>query len=265
MNEPQSYVDINRKLWEERTPHHIRSDFYDMEAFLRGKNSLNDIELELLGDVAGKSILHLQCHFGQDTLSLARMGASVTGVDFSEKAIEKARQLAEDLHLPATFVCCNVYDVPMHLQGTYDIVFTSYGTIAWLPDLDRWAAVIAGCLEPGGFFVFAEFHPAMWMFDNDFSGIRYSYFNRGPIVEQEEGTYADTGAVIKTESTTWNHSIGEVHGALTAAGLQVVILKEFDYSPHQLPHMEPAGPGRYHITGFGGKLPLVYSLKAVKQ
>ena len=138
----ENYIEVNRKLWNERTKHHLNSAFYDMDGFVAGNSSLKEIELELLGDISGKSVLHLQCHFGQDTLSLCRMGTKATGVDLSDEAITTAQKLANDMGLDATFICCNVYDLPRHLNETFDIVFTTYGTIGWLPDLKPWASLI---------------------------------------------------------------------------------------------------------------------------
>jgi SAM-dependent methyltransferase len=265
MNKDKGYIEKNRELWNQRTAYHVQSDFYDVKGFLAGASSLNDIELSLLGDVSGKSILHLQCHFGQDTLSLARAGATVTGVDLSDKAIEKARELASHLNLPAEFICCDLYDLPAHLHQSFDLVFTSYGTIGWLPDLDKWAAIIAQYTKPGGHFVIVEFHPASWMFDNDFKTIAYSYFKSNAIIEAEEGTYADTAAPIKAESVSWNHSIGEVFQSLKKAGLTITDLKEYDYSPY--PCFKGAvavDEKKFIIQKLGAKFPLVYSLVAVR-
>ena len=261
----ENYIEVNRKLWNERTKHHLNSAFYDMDGFVAGNSSLKEIELELLGDISGKSVLHLQCHFGQDTLSLCRMGTKATGVDLSDEAITTAQKLANDMGLDATFICCNVYDLPRHLNETFDIVFTTYGTIGWLPDLKPWASLINQYLNPRGQFIFAEFHPAVWMFDNDFSYVQYSYFNREPIIELEQGTYGDKQAPIRLESVGWNHSIDEVLQNLIDAGLNIRTFREYDYSPYNcLEKMLEIAPGKWQIKGMAGKLPLVYSLKATK-
>ena len=162
-----NYIKINRDSWNNKTEYHVKSAFYDVERFLDGESSIQDIELNLMGDVRGKSLLHLQCHFGQDTISLERLGAKVTGVDLSDKSIEIARQLAESTESAASFICCNIYDLPSYLNESFDIVFTSYGTIGWLPDLNKWAEIIARFLKPGGQFIFVEFHPVVWMFDDN--------------------------------------------------------------------------------------------------
>src|SRR5690606_12920458 len=196
MNSEQNYIEINRQSWNNRTDTHLKSEFYDLDGFLKGKTSLNEIELNLLGDLKAKAILHLQCHFGQDTISLSRLGAEVTGVDLSDKAIESAKQIAMDVNSSAKFICCDIYDLPNHLDEKFDIVFTSYGTIGWLPDLHRWAKIVSQFLKPNGQFVFVEFHPVVWMFDDDFGKISYRYFNSGAIIETEIGTYADKEADI---------------------------------------------------------------------
>ena len=186
MDSTSNYIKKNKTLWNKRTDYHFNSEFYDVDNFINGKSSLNDIELDLLGDIKNKTILHLQCHFGQDTLSLARLGAIVTGVDLSDNAINKAKELAVKLNSNARFICCDVYDLPEHLKEKFDIVFTSYGTIGWLPDLNKWARLIADFLKPGGTFILVEFHPFLWIFDNDFNNVEYSYFKSEPIVELEK-------------------------------------------------------------------------------
>jgi len=261
----QDHVSINRELWDAKTPYHIASAFYANEAFKAGAPTLKHIELGLLGDVSGKRILHLQCHFGQDSLSLARMGAIVTGVDLSEAAITYARQLNDELGLNARFICADVYDMPQELHGQFDIVFSSYGTIVWLPDMSKWANIIASCLAPGGRFVFVDTHPLIMMFDDDFNGIIYPYFNSGVIKEVEQGTYADRTADISLPSMTWNHSLSEVIGALIASDLTLTAFHEYDHCPYQcFGNMTEIAPGKFHVKGKEGMYPLVYSLEAVK-
>jgi len=265
MNVEDEYLEINRKSWNEKTEIHLKSDFYDVKGFLKGKSSINSIELSLLGNVQGKKILHLQCHFGQDTLSLARMGAVVTGVDLSDKAIESANSLASDLNLSAKFICCDLYNLPEHLNETFDLVFTSYGTIGWLPDLDKWAKIVSSYLKPGGKFVFAEFHPVVWMFDDNFEKIGYNYFNTGPIVETLSGTYAQKDAKITQKYVAWNHSISEVVNSLIKNGLTINALNEFDYSPYNcFLHTVEFEPGKFRIVHLGNNIPMVYSILATK-
>jgi 2-polyprenyl-3-methyl-5-hydroxy-6-metoxy-1,4-benzoquinol methylase len=261
----KDYIRINKALWNKKTDFHVQSDFYDLQTFIGGKSSLNDIELALLGDLKGKSILHLQCHFGQDSISLARMGARVVGVDFSDAAINKATELATHLGADASFICTDVYSLGEHLTEQFDIVFTSYGTIGWLPDMKRWAEVVARFTRPGGQFVFVDFHPIVWMFDNSFSRFEYSYFNRGPIIETLSGTYADKSAEIAQEEIGWNHNLAEVMQQLTDAGMNINSFAELDYSPYNcFANTLEVAPGKYQIAGMEGKIPMLYSLKAVK-
>lgn len=259
-----NYLEINRQLWNNKTEVHIRSDFYNLENFKKGGTSLAPIELEQLGDVRGKSLLHLQCHFGMDTLSWARRGANVTGVDLSDKAIATAQQLAKDLKIDARFICCDIYDLPKYLDAQFDIVFTSYGTIGWLPDLKPWGEVIARYLKPGGEFHFIEFHPMVWMFDDDLSYVQYSYFNKEAIVEVTNGTYADRSAPLKDQSISWNHSLSDVFQALLDQGLSIEQFTEYDWSPYNIfPRGIEIEPGKWQTQGMEGKLPMIFALKAV--
>lgn len=266
MNKEQNYLEINRQSWNKKTEVHIQSDFYDQDNFINGKSSLNSIELELLGNVAGKKILHLQCHFGQDSISLSRLGAEVTGVDLSDKAIENAKTIAEKTQQNTRFICSDIYDLPNHLDEEFDIVFTSYGTIGWLPDLDKWAKIISKYLKPEGRFVFAEFHPVVWMFDDNFEKIGYNYFNSGAIIESENGTYADKSAEISQENITWNHSLSEVFTSLLHQGLEIVSFNEIDYSPYNcFSHTVEFEPNKFRIKHLENKIPMVYSLVAKKK
>ncbi len=262
----QNYLDINKQLWNEKTMHHTSSAFYKMDDFLKGESSLNTIELELLGDIKGKSVLHLQCHFGQDSLTLARMGARVTGVDFSDEAINKAKALNEQLEQDVRFICSDVYSLPVVLDEHFDIVFTSYGVLGWLPDMKKWAEIVARFMNPGGTFVIAEFHPVVWMFSSDFRYIQYAYFNKETIVETTNGTYADRDADVKMTEIGWNHDLAEVIQSLISSGLRIDYFQEFDYSPYScFQNMVEVAPGRFQIRGMEGKLPLVYAVQAVKQ
>ncbi|NBV67638.1 MAG: class I SAM-dependent methyltransferase [Flavobacteriia bacterium] len=266
-NKPeQNYIDINRESWNNRTEIHVKSAFYDLDGFLKGNSSLNDIELSLLGDIKGKSVLHLQCHFGQDTISLSRLGAKVTGVDLSDIAIEKAKQIAKDTESNATFICCDIYDLPNHLNEKFDIVFTSYGTIGWIPDLDKWAKIASDFLRPNGQFVFVEFHPVVWMFDDDFEALAYRYFNSGAIVETEVGTYADKNADLKQSYVMWNHSISEVINNLIKHGLEIKSFDEFDYSPYNCFNKTiEFAPKKFRIKHLADKIPMVYAINAARK
>lgn len=259
------YLSINKKSWNNRVDTHMQSDFYDMAGFLKGNTSLKTIELELLGDISGQSVLHLQCHFGQDTISLARMGAKATGVDLSDKAIEKAEELAIKCKADAHFICSDIYKLPNHLNEQFDVVFTSYGTIGWLPDVDKWAKVISTFLKPGGRLVFVEFHPFVWMYDDDFQTIKYNYFNTGPILEEESGTYADREASIQQDYVMWNHSMSEVVKSLLSNGLTIRVLEEYNYSPYAcFNHTVEFEAGKFRIQHLGDKIPMVYAIEAKK-
>ena len=260
------YIKTNKQTWNNKTAIHIESEFYNNKSFLEGKSTLNSIELSLLGDLNNKRILHLQCHFGQDTMTFSRLGAKATGIDFSDKAIEKARTFSEKLNLDTTFICCDIYDIPNHLDEKFDIVFTSYGTIGWLPDTDKWAAVVSHFLKQKGRFIMADFHPVIWMFDNDFKKVFYCYFNIEPIIELESGTYADKNSKIETKTITWNHPTGEVLNALIQSGLEINSFNEYDYSPYNcFNQTEEFEKGKFRIKQLGNKIPMVFSIEATKK
>lgn len=266
MDKEKNYIEINRQSWNNRIDSHLKSEFYDVDNFIQGTTSLKSFELDLLGDVEGKTILHLQCHFGQDTISLSRLGAEVTGIDLSEKAIESAQQIAKRTNSNVTFICCDIYDLPNFLDKQFDIVFTSYGTIGWLPDLDKWAKIVSQFLKPNGCFVFVEFHPVVWMFDDNFEMIFYRYFNSGAIIETESGTYADKNAEITQEYVMWNHSLSEVINSLIKNGLEIYSLDEYDYSPFNCFNKTiEFEPGKYRIAHLENKIPMVYSIFAKKK
>ena len=226
----------------------------------------DEIELELLGDISNKKILHLQCHFGQDTISFSRMGAKAIGVDLSDKAIERAREFTTLLNLDTTFVCCDIYDLPNHLNEKFDVVFTSYGTIGWLPDLTKWAGVVSHFLKQSGKFVMADFHPVVWIYDDNFKSVFYNYFNVEPIIENTTGTYADKIAKIETKSVGWNHSTSEVLNALIQSGLELNCFNEYDYSPYNcFNETEEFESGKFRIKHFENKIPIVFSLVATKK
>jgi SAM-dependent methyltransferase len=266
MKPEDNYLKINKKSWNDKTAIHLNSDFYDMPNFLKGNTSLNEIELAILGDVSGKRILHLQCHFGQDTISLERMGATTVGVDLSDKAIATAQELAITTKADATFVCSDIYDLPNHLEGEFDIVFTSYGTIGWLPDLGKWAKIIQHFLKPKGQFLIVEFHPVVWMFDDDFKFIKYNYFKDGAIIETESGTYADKKAAISQDYVMWNHSISEVMNSLIQNNISIKSFDEYDYSPYNCFNKTiKIAAKKYRIKHLKNKIPMVYALLGEKK
>lgn len=255
----------NRVSWDKRVAPHLSSEMYDLPGFRRGKSSLKAIELEWMGDVTDQSLLHLQCHFGQDTLSWGRLGATVTGVDFSPKAIETARRLSDEIQVPAEFICCNVLDTNQHLIQQFDRVFTSYGTITWLPDLEPWASVVAERLKPGGFFLMVDFHPVLWMLDDNYQTLHYPYWSANHQVFELDGTYADEAADIQTRNHWWNHPLTETMGALLKVGLVLERASEFDFSAYNcLPGMEAIGDDRFILPNFGQRIPYMYALKFSK-
>jgi 2-polyprenyl-3-methyl-5-hydroxy-6-metoxy-1,4-benzoquinol methylase len=259
------YYKVNRELWDKKTPVHKDSEFYDLEGFKRGNSSLNPIELSELKELQGKKVLHLQCHFGMDTLSLARLGADVTGVDFSSAAIDLARSLNQELDLNAKFICCNVFDLKDHLQEKFDIVYTSYGVIGWLESLGKWGELINYYLKPGGFFLMVEFHPVLWMFDEELKQQKYSYFNKEVIETVSSGTYADKDADIHMKEYGWNHPFTEVFNSLLTQRLALTAFEEYDYTYWELfPGMIKSEDGFYRIKGKEEMFPLMYKVKFVK-
>ncbi|MEZ4521816.1 MAG: class I SAM-dependent methyltransferase [Thermomicrobiales bacterium] len=263
-------MDINRARWNELVPAHRDSAFYDLESFRAGRNSVDDLSMRMLGELQGKRLLHLQCHFGMDTLSLAREGAVVTGVDFSPPAIELARALADELGLDARFIEANIYDLPDHLDEQFDIVFTSHGTITWLPDIEAWAGVVANHLQPGGRFVFLDGHPIAWVFKQDdvedFE-FEYGYFNSGRVFEfAEDGSYADAAENVANRDTReWHHRLEEIVNALIASGLRIDRIGEYPMLAWQmLPFMVKGDDGWWRIPDGFLQLPLMLSIEASK-
>lgn len=262
----KDYFTVNKQLWEKRVSIHVNSGFYDVPSFKGGKTSLNEVELRALGNVKGKSLLHLQCHFGMDTISWAKEGAIVTGIDFSEEAINAAKNLAKEMNVAADFICSDVYDLTEKLNLKFDIVFTSYGVIGWLPDLDKWAAVIHHFLKPAGTFFMAEFHPVLWMMDDNFTHLKYSYFNDEVIETLSQGTYGDRNAPISSVEYGWNHSFDELFGSLLKFDLQIIDFKEYPFSYYNCFNNTVKGTdGMYRIKGLENKLPMMYSIKAIKK
>lgn len=271
MDELKKFFQANEKMWDKNAKQNYKSKMYRVEEFLKGQTTLNSIELEELGNVQGKTLLHLQCHFGLDTLSWAREGAKVTGVDFSEEAIKLAQQLAEKTNLKGNFIQANIYDLPEILNEKFDIVFTSYGVLCWLNDLTRWAEIIANFLKSGGIFYIAEFHPFIWVFDwdaNDDYRIDKTYFSSStPYKYTAEGSYA-AGPNEKYEPTTiyeWGHKMSEVINAIIKAGLDIQFLHEFPISPFpRFAFLKQSEDGYWRYDNPDIQLPLVYSIKAIK-
>ena len=265
MEKLTKYFVTNKATWNAKVKAHAGSEMYNLEGFKKGETSLKTYELNALGDVNDKSLLHLQCHFGQDTLSWSRLGAKCVGVDLSDEGVKLAQQLNEELNLDAQFVCCNVLDTSKYITETFDIVFTSYGVIGWLPDLKPWGQMIAERLNKGGVFYMVEFHPIVWMFDylKEQPIMKYGYMQDTVIYEEYEGTYADTGNKMVSKEYGWNHGLSEVINALTAAGLHIDYLNEYNETPYNvLPDLVKTKSGNYCTEK---KLyPLTFEIKATK-
>lgn len=252
-------------MWDKHAAIHVNSKFYDVKGFKEGKTSLTFVEREELGDVSGKSLLHLQCHFGLDTLSWARAGARVTGVDFSEKAIQLARSLAQELSIDARFIRCPVYDLPAVLDDKFDIVFTSYGVLCWLPDLGKWGRVISNFLKEKGIFYIVEFHPVRGMFGDD-GNITEPYFHTTePLKYEGSGTYAEPNAEYKHVSYEWTYSLSDIVNALIEAGLRIEFLHEFPFSTSgDCPFLAKAEDGLWYHKNKDVRIPLMFSIRARK-
>ena len=254
-----NYLEMNREGWDRRADAHYESAFYDVSGFLAGKTSLREIELSELTQVADRTLLHLQCHFGLDTLSWARLGARCTGVDISPVAIKKAIQLSEQANLDTNFVCADVFSYTRDEDDPFDIVFTSYGVVCWLPNLDLWAEIVSSNLAIGGTFYMVEFHPIYELLAG------YSYFtNEMPDVE-EEGTYTENGTDVKAMLATWAHPLSSVLNALVNSGIAIRRVNEFPFSPYNcFEGMEEREPGRFYLTHKGHDVPIVYSIMGNK-
>ncbi|MER7150254.1 class I SAM-dependent methyltransferase [Streptomyces lydicus] len=269
-NGPDDWREANRARWDERVALHTASDFYDQERFRRVRDVLRAFETAEVGDVTGRSLLHLQCHFGQDTLSWAHRGAArVVGLDFSEPAVEAARELAAELGYGpdrAAFVAADVYDAAEAVpDDAYDIVYTGIGALNWLPDLERWADTAASLVAPGGFLYLAEFHPLCDALDDETgSRIVHDYFSRDAWVDEVPGSYTDFDAqTVNNRSVEWQHPIGEVVSALAGAGLRLEFLHEHDMTMFQrFGALRRADDGFYRFPGDRPRVPLMYSLRA---
>jgi SAM-dependent methyltransferase len=272
MKPNDSSFEVNRRRWDEAAPIHAASDFYGVAAFKAGRDTLGAIESAEIGAVAGKRLVHLQCHFGLDTLSLARRGAIVTGYDFSSKAIAIARSIADETGLAANFVEGNVYDAPEKLpRAGFDIAYVTVGAINWLPDIGGWAKVVATLLAPGGFLYLLEGHPAANVLDQkspaDPIVPTYDYFQgAAPLVFETPETYTEDGSTLaNTVTHEWIHSLSSVIGGLIEAGLRIEWFHEHARLPWRLfPSMVRAEDGMYDMPAGSPNLPLLFSLKARK-
>lgn len=269
------YRKANLELWNGWTEINMASAVYDVAGFKEGKTSLNSLELGEVGDVSGKSLLHLQCHFGKDTLSWARLGATVTGADFSDRAIETARGLSEELGIPATFVQSDIYELPDKLDQQFDIVFTSYGALSWLPDIYRWAQVAAGFVKPGGFLYVAEFHPFPYVMEYPEGETKpqimypYSSPQETPLRFETKGNYADPDSDHTGVEYSWNHSLGDIVTAVIQSGLRLEFLHEhhFTVEGSMWKGLEASDDGYFRFIDQVQRdaLPLLFSLKAARE
>lgn len=253
------HIKTNKASWNQRVETHFNSQFYDVPGFLSGNTSLNEIELAGLTEVNGKRLLHLQCHFGLDTLSWARLGAQVTGVDISDEAIKKANNLKVQTNLEADFVSADVYAFAESNHQQFDVVYTSYGAVCWMPDIKRWAQTVADKLTSGGRFYMAEFHPIVDLIAG------YSYFHKPQPDVELEHTYTENCDGSKYQFAVWTHTLGDVITALIQAGLQIQSVQEFDYSPYNcFAGMQEKQAGRFYLQHQGQSVPMVYSVLASK-
>lgn len=259
-------MDANRRMWDGRVAVHRESAFYDVAGFRQGRSSLLSVEREELVDVEGRSLLHLQCHFGLDTLSWARLGARVTGVDFSEPAIELAGSLAAELGIEARFICSNVYELTRSLHEQFDIVFTSHGVLCWLPDLPGWGRVVARFLRPGGTFVIVDGHPFATCFAEVDGRLELTHplFSTEPFEEDSTETYAEPGLALPPHrSYQWSWTVGGMVSALIGAGLRVERLRELPLGAwRRFPSMTRDADGWWRLPG--DPLPLLVACRAVK-
>jgi SAM-dependent methyltransferase len=265
------WADLNRRWWDERAPLHVGSEFYDVPAFVADSevSTLRPFEIDEVGEVRGRTLVHPQCHFGLDTLSWARRGAQVTGIDFSDAAIGAATDLATRAGLGAEFVAGNVYDAVDLVGGrTFDVVYTGLGAINWLPDIDRWARVMAALAAPGGMLYLAEFHPLHSILGDDDLTVAYPYFHDrdAPLEFDEPGTYADLEATTEHNRTVeWTHGLGAVVTAIIDAGLTIELLHEFDYTLFpRWPFLVKGDRDTYRLPEGMPSIPLMYSLRARK-
>lgn len=261
------YYADNLRLWDERVSDHLQTEFYDVDRFVEGGTSLTQLELDALGDVNERSLLHLQCHFGLDTLSWARRGARVTGVDFAPQAIHAARELARRTSLPGRFILSDIYSLPAHLNEQFDIVYTSYGVLKWLHDIAAWGRIVASFLRPGGTFYLVEFHPFLYVFDYE-TATRptHSYFvGSEPVSYDEYGTYADmqVSASVVKRAHAWPHPVSRVIQALVDAGLRVELFREHSYSTLDcFPFLRRAGEQRFVHKTLPELVPILYEIRA---
>ncbi len=273
------YLEINQANWDDRALLHRHSAGYDLDRFRQNSEAVSDVvrfDLPRLGNISGLDVVHLQCHIGTDTLSLARQGASLTGLDFSPNAISAARDLAEETSAHITYVCSDVYDAVEVLGAQrFDVVYTGIGAIGWLPSIQRWASTVAGLLRPGGRLFIREGHPMLWAMDDprpdELLVIRYPYFEtEAPSVWEDAQSYVETSRPLENTTTMeWNHGLGEIVTALLDNGMRLTQFLEHDSVPYLAlgDYMEahPTLPGEFWLKEGRDRLALSYTLQAVKE
>lgn len=268
MNDP---IEINRRNWNERAIIHTRDTTgdYMLERFRAGEDALHSIEAAELGDIAGKRVLHLQCHIGRDTLCLVRRGAIATGLDFSHEALQTARALAKETGLDATFVLGLVDEAPRLTPGPFDLVFTTWGTLCWLPDLSAWSSAVSAVLRPGGEFYLADVHPAFALMELEGGRLTPTYDYQtevgAPLAFRSETTYTgDPTVMAHQETREWIHGFSTIVKSLLDAGLALTMLREHDVLPWRALNLVPATDRLWRLPDGHSRLPLSFSLRAQK-
>ena len=272
------HLDVNRAHWDERAPAHAASTGYSVQRFVDDPAFLSDVvrfDVSRLGDVSGLTGVHLQCHIGTDTVSLARLGAHMTGLDFSGASIAEARKVADSAGADVTFVEGEVYAATELLQpASFDLVFTGIGALCWLPDMGRWAQTVGALLKPGGRLFLREGHPAMWAVedrrDDDLLVMRYPYFHQTePLDWDEEGSYVEVDReLVHTRSLSWNHGFGEILTALFDADVHLTSLVEHDSMPWEALPGQMVQEGEFDewfLKERRDRVPMTYTLQAVKR
>lgn len=259
------YTRINKTWWNAITPIHSKSSLYNLRKFKKGATSLQKLEIEELGNIKGKTVLHLLCHFGMDSLSLVRMGARVTGVDLSDESITLAQSLSNELHIPAEFICSDIYKLPKVLHKKFDIIFMSYGVLLWLSSIEKWAEIINHFLKKGGILYIVELHPFTNILSYDMK-MQYDYFDRGPFLDDAQGSYTDWKDKTKGVTYEWSYTTADIINSLIRVGLRIEFFHEFPYTMYnQFPgFMKKNKKGQYVLKNTKIQLPLLFSLRAKK-